>query len=230
MKRHVLVVDDDTSMLALLRFLLEKNDYLVNEAQTYADALGALQTHVFDCALLDVQLPDKSGLMLLQYIRNHSSNPAMPVVMVTGRNDEIDTVLGLEMGADDYISKPVKKRELVARLEVIFRRIELDNRRSGKVIPIGHLNLHTAEKKLTGECGSYILAPKEYTLLFLLASQPGKIFGREELLDKVWGDEVALESRTVDVHIRRLRKKISVEGNEPDIIETIRGYGYRFVR
>lgn len=230
MKRRVLVVDDDTSMLALLRFLLEKNDYLVKEAQTYEEALGVLQTQTFDCALLDVQLPDKSGLMLLQYIRNQSANPAMPVVMVTGRTEEIDTVLGLEMGADDYISKPVKKRELIARLEGVFRRMEMDNRRTGKIIPIGRLKLHTAEKNLEGQLGSYILAPKEYTLLSLLASQPGKIFGREELLDRVWGDEVALESRTVDVHIRRLRKKISVEGNSPDIIETIRGYGYRFVR
>lgn len=226
--RRVLIVDDDVSMLALLRYLLEKNQYLVSEAKTYEEAVFALKGQNFDCAVLDVQLPDKSGLMILQFIRNHAMNPVMPVVMVTGKTDEIDAVLGLEMGADDYIHKPVKKRELLARLDGVFRRIEMDRNRAGHQIPLGTLRLETHSRKLVGEAMDMQLPPREYALLLLLASNPGRIFSREELMDRVWGDEVALESRTVDVHIRRIRQKIEVQGNTGVQIETVRGYGYRY--
>lgn len=230
MKRRILVVDDDESMLVLLKFILENNGYLAVEAQNYGQAVEVLKNERIDCAILDVQLPDKSGLMILQFIRNNYMNPTIPVVMVTSQKDEIDSVLGLEMGADDYIHKPVKKRELIARIEGIFRRIEMDQTSLGHQIPIGKLFLQTLTRRLVSENENIDLAPKEYALLFLLASNPGKVFSRAELLDRVWGVDVAIESRTVDVHIRKIRQKIETHDNFGAQIETVRGYGYRYLK
>jgi len=228
MAKKVLVVDDDPSIVSLIEVILKKDSYEVIAAYNGVQAIEALDENDIDAAILDMMLPDINGLSLLKEIRGHEKSKHIPVMMVTGRDDEIDTVLGLEMGADDYIHKPFKKREFLARLNVIFRRIEQDKASVGSPIAFGNviLNPLTHELKKSGQ--EIILSPKEYKLLLLLVTNPNRVFSRDELLDKVWDDVVAFETRTVDVHIRRLRTKVEEDPQNPVWIETIRGYGYRF--
>ncbi len=230
MTKKVLVVDDDPSIVSLIEVILKKNSYIIIAAYSGDQALKALKEHKVDAAILDMMLPDINGLSLLREIRSHESYKHIPVMMVTGRDDEIDTVLGLEMGADDYIHKPFKKRELVARLNVIFRRIEQDKSSVGEPIVFGNVVLNPLTHQLMKDGNEIGLSPKEYKLLLLLVSNPNKVFSRDELLNKVWDDIVAFETRTVDVHIRRLRAKIEEDPQKPVWIETIRGYGYRFTK
>lgn len=228
MTKKVLVVDDDPSIVSLIEVILKKDSYVTIAAYTGDQAMKALDEHKIDAAILDMMLPDINGLSLLREIRSHAAYKHIPVMMVTGRDDEIDTVLGLEMGADDYIHKPFKKRELVARLNVIFRRIEQDKSAVGEPIVFGDLVLNPLTHEVLKAGAEIALSPKEYKLLLLLMSNPNRIFTRDELLNKVWDDVVAFETRTVDVHIRRLRSKVEDDPQNPVWIETIRGYGYRF--
>jgi len=228
MTRKVLVVDDDPAIVSLIEVILKKNSYIIVAAYSGEQALKALEENEIDAAILDMMLPDINGLSLLKEIRSHTLYKHIPVMMVTGRDDEIDTVLGLEMGADDYIHKPFKKRELVARLNVIFRRIEQDKSSVGHPIHFGNVELNPLTHQLLVEGEDVSLSPKEFKLLLLLVNNPNIVFTRDDLLDKVWDDEVAFETRTVDVHIRRLRSKIETDPQNPVWIETIRGYGYRF--
>ncbi len=228
MVKRVLVVDDDPSIVSLIEMTLKKNSYEIITAYSGTQALEKLDNEDIHAAILDMMLPDINGLALLKEIRKHPRLGHIPVMMVTGRDEEIDTVLGLEMGADDYIHKPFKKRELVARLNVIFRRIEQDKSSIGEPIVFGDLSLNPLTHQLIKSGTELQLSPKEYKLLLLLVTNPNRIYSRDELLDKVWNDEVAFETRTVDVHIRRLRTKIESDPQNPVWIETIRGYGYRF--
>jgi len=228
MIKRVLVVDDDPSIVSLIEVILKKNSYEIIAAYTGAQALEKLEFEQIDAAILDMMLPDINGLSLLKEIRSHPQFSQIPIMMVTGRDEEIDTVLGLEMGADDYIHKPFKKRELVARLNVIFRRIEQDRSNIGQPISFGDVTLNPLTHQLLKGEQEITLSPKEYKLLLLLVSNPNRVYSRDELLNKVWDDEVAFETRTVDVHIRRLRTKVESDPQNPVWIETVRGYGYRF--
>jgi len=228
MIKRVLVVDDDPSIVSLIEVILKKNSYEIIAAYTGAQALEKLEVEQIDAAILDMMLPDINGLSLLKEIRSHPQFSQIPIMMVTGRDEEIDTVLGLEMGADDYIHKPFKKRELVARLNVIFRRIEQDRSNIGQPISFGDVTLNPLTHQLLKGEQELTLSPKEYKLLLLLVSNPNRVYTRDELLNKVWDDEVAFETRTVDVHIRRLRTKVETDPQNPVWIETVRGYGYRF--
>ncbi len=224
----ILVVDDDKSMLDLVRFLLEKNHFHVFTADSYDSALKIVDEVGVDAAILDIVLPDKSGFSLLQYIRTKTANKHIPIIMLTGKTEEIDTILGLELGADDYIYKPFRKRELIARINVLFRRIEMDRLSSGRRMVLGDIAIDMESKRVTYRNEELSLSPKEFELLILLAKSPDRIFSRDEILDRLWDQDVAYDMRTVDVYIRRIREHFRRAGITEDCIETVRGYGYRF--
>lgn len=228
MTKRILIVDDDVAIVSLIEVVLKNENFITVAAYSGEQAMAALEQQEIDAAILDMMLPDINGLTLLKAIRNNARHKHIPVLMVTGKDDEIETVLGLEMGADDYIHKPFKKRELVARLNVIFRRMDIDRSTVGEAVVFGDAVFHPLTHQLTKAGNEVELSPKEYKLLQLFTMNPNRIFTRDELLNKVWDDEVAFETRTVDVHIRRLRAKVEDDPQNPIWIETIRGYGYRF--
>jgi two-component system alkaline phosphatase synthesis response regulator PhoP len=226
--KRVLVVDDDSSMVELIKLILEKNNFTVIGVGTGYDALIKIEEEIVDACLLDMMLPDINGLQLLQKIRALPMGANIPLIMITSTKDEFDTVLGLELGADDFLHKPFNKRELIARLNVIFRRIEQDRQSILMPISFGDVSInpytHTVKK---GE-RLIELTPKEFKLLLYFVTNPNMIFSRDQLLNSVWDDVVAIETRTVDVHIRKLRAKIETDPQNPKWIETVRSYGYRF--
>ena len=230
MQKKILIVDDDVSIVNLVSMILEKNNYLVIRASDGDEALEKVEKYDIDAAILDLMLPDINGLSLLQQIRNNPRVAHIPILMLTSKTEEIDTVLGLEMGADDYIHKPFKKRELVARLNVVFRRIEQDQKIKNKPVLFGDVEMDLISHSVQKSGKDIVMSPKEFQLLAMLASNPGRVYTRDEILDRVWDEEVALETRTVDVHIRRIRKKIEDDPQNPMWIETVRGYGYRLTK
>lgn len=226
--KRVLIVDDDPSMVELIKLILENNNFTVISAGTGEYALKQLEDELVDACLLDMMLPDINGLQLLQQIRALPMGKHIPLIMITSKQDEFDTVLGLELGADDFIHKPFKKRELIARLNVIFRRIEQD--KQSILMPIGFGDVSINPYTHSVKKGEQLLelTPKEFKLLLYLVTNPNMIFSRDQLLNSVWDDVVAIETRTVDVHMRKLRMKIETDPKSPKWLETVRGYGYRF--
>lgn len=226
--KRVLVVDDDPSMVELIKLILENNNFTVMSALTGELALEKLENELIDACLLDMMLPDINGLQLLQKIRALPMGRHIPVIMITSKQDEFDTVLGLELGADDFIHKPFNKRELIARLNVIFRRIEQDKQSILLPITFGDVSINPYTHQVKKRELVIDLTPKEFKLLLYLVTNPNIIFSRDQLLNSVWDDVVAIETRTVDVHMRKLRKKIETNPKAPKWLETVRGYGYRF--
>jgi two-component system alkaline phosphatase synthesis response regulator PhoP len=231
----VLTIDDEEHILELLRYNLEKNGYQVLQALDGETGLKILENNAVDLILLDLMLPGIDGLEVLRQIRNNPKLKQIPVIMLTAKSEEIDTVLGLEMGADDYIGKPFGSHELVARMKAVFRRTsELNKIRNENSIPTDdvitvsgiEINRSTHEIMIDGE--KIELPLKEFELLYLLAKNKGRVFDREYLLEKIWGYEYYGETRTVDVHIRNLRKKIEADDKNPQYIKTVRGVGYKF--
>ena len=207
-KGKILVVDDEEHILELIRYNLDASGYEVIEASDGDDAVKKAINEVPDLILLDLMLPGKDGYDVCRELRSNGKTKAVPIIMLTAKSEEIDKILGLELGADDYITKPFSVRELMARVKAVLRR-------------------YTNHSVICG--GEKIeLTLKEYELLEVLVKNRGKILTREMLLDKVWGYEYIGESRTVDVHIRYLRKKVEKDDKNPKFIETIRGVGYRF--
>ena len=225
--RTVLLVDDDPLICKLIRSALEKNGHAAIQCASGEEALESLQKYAVDAVILDVVLPNMDGLDVLKWIRNHPSHQKLPVIMLTCKNSEIETVLGLEMGADDYLSKPVRYHELIARLKNAFRRMDALGQTTSKILTVHGIELNQEQRTVWINKMPTTLTYREFELLILLARNPGKVFTRDYLLDRLWHDEQIPETRTVDVHIRRLRKKIEEHGLNPDIIETIRSVGYR---
>ncbi|MCT4632965.1 MAG: response regulator transcription factor [Firmicutes bacterium] len=225
--KKILIVDDDISTLDLVAMILQNNNYFPIKAANGREAIKAIENYDIDGAILDMMLPDYSGLDLIKVIRDDQRISSIPVLMLTGKTDEIDTVLGLEIGADDYIHKPFKKRELLARLNAVFRRFYRDDTKK-KILVYGDLIINPLEYWVKIKGREVRLSPKEFNLLLMLSARPGRIFTREEILDKVWGYDIALETRTVDVHVRKLRTKIEKDPGSPKYIETVKGIGYRF--
>lgn len=233
MKKTVLTVDDEENILELLKYNLEKNNFIVLQANTGEAAIELLKTHIVDIILLDLMLPGMDGLEVLKNIRSSEPIKFMPVIMLTAKNEEIDNVLGLEMGADDYIGKPFGVHELLARIKAVLRRTDELARNRGRVedeevIRIGHLIINKSTHEVTVEDQVIELPLKEFELLYLLAKNKGRVFDREYLLEKIWGYDYFGETRTVDVHIRNLRKKIEEDDSNPVYIKTVRGIGYKF--
>ena len=226
-QRTVLVVEDDDSLQDVLSYNLSRKGYRVLQAMDGDAALDMAREEKPDLIVLDIMLPGLDGLEVCRIVRREM---ATPILILTARDQELDKVGGLELGADDYMTKPFSIRELLARVGALIRRREMDvgPPESEKSISVGELalNLEARTAMMSGE--SLDLRPKEYDLLAFMASHPGRAYTRNELLDQVWGTEYFGDPRTVDVHVRWLREKIEREPGSPRHIITIRGTGYRF--
>ena len=223
---RVLVVEDESDVAEMIRYNLQKEGYDVRLAGNGTDALREARDVRPDVILLDIMVPHLNGWEICRRLKQDRDTRAIPVIMVTGRVEEGDKVLGFEMGADDYVTKPFSPRELVARVRAVARRGRPDD--SGRPLRAGDLEIDRErfEVKMKGRLVE--LTRKEFDLLAALVRTPGRVFGREELLDLVWGQDGFVEPRTVDVHVARLRAKfIAARAPEPGI-ETVRGVGYRF--
>ncbi|MDP4144108.1 MAG: response regulator transcription factor [Bacillota bacterium] len=221
----ILVVEDEYSINDILTAALELEGYKVESAFSSKEARELLESFKPDLTLLDINLPDENGFELCRFI---NLNYKIPILMLTARNDIVDKVLGLELGADDYITKPFEIKEVIARIKVALRRVEKYSTLNDDV---GFIKLNTEvsinlEKRIVTRSGENVrLKPKEYDLLAFLVKNRNRVFSRDELLDKVWGFDYEGEDRTVDIHVRRLRAKLD-NPNEISIIETIFGVGY----
>ena len=226
-KKTILAVDDEVHILELLKYNLETNGYTVITVETGEEALDLLSNEKIDAVLLDVMLPQIDGLEVLRRIRNTEKIKKMPVILLTAKSDELDKVLGLETGADDYIAKPFSIRELQARVKAVLRRVS-ERETSEQKISTHGLEIGL-ESKIVKKDGVLIeMSLKEFELLKLLAENPGKVYSRDVLLEKIWSYEYIGETRTVDVHIRHIRKKIEEDDSNPMFIKTVRGFGYKF--
>ncbi|NLK96589.1 response regulator transcription factor [Defluviitalea saccharophila] len=231
-KRKILIVDDEIHILELLKYNLEASGYEVIEAESGEEALEKLNASIA-LVILDFMLPGIDGLEVLRRIRFNEDFKSIPVIMLTAKNEEIDAVLGLEMGADDYIGKPFRIRELLARIKAVLRRKEEteylpQSTEKEKIIQVGNLAINETTRTVKKSDNVIEMPLKEFELLAVLAKNPGRVFSREELLEKIWGYDYVGESRTVDVHIRNLRKKIEDDDSSPFFIKTVRGIGYKF--
>ena len=226
MAKKVLVVDDEKLIVKGLRFSLEQDGMEVDCAYDGEEALEYARSKEYDMVLLDVMLPKMDGFEVCQQIREFSN---MPIVMLTAKGDDMDKILGLEYGADDYITKPFNILEIKARIKAIMRRTGRPEKgKQGKVVEASELRMDLESRRLFIAGKEINLTAKEFDLLELMALNPGKVYGRESLLNTVWGYEYPGDVRTVDVHIRRLREKIETNPSEPKYVHTKWGVGYYF--
>jgi two-component system alkaline phosphatase synthesis response regulator PhoP len=220
----ILIVDDEREIRDLLRYNLEREGYTVLTAQAGEEALERIFATRPDLVLLDLLLPGLSGLEVLREVRAEPSTRELPILLLSARGAEMDKLLGFERGADDYITKPFSPREVIARVEAVLRRVGAA--REPGALTLGPLSLDHARREARIDGGEMTLTPREYELLYFLARHPGRVFSRDELLSKVWGYDFHGETRTVDVHVRRLRAKL---GSGARLIATVTGAGYKFV-
>ncbi len=234
MGKVILAVDDEEHILELLVYNLESNGFRVLTADSGEEGLEILKKEAVDLVLLDIMLPGIDGMEMLKRIRKNPNTAELPVIMLTAKSEEINKVLGLEVGADDYISKPFGIYELVARVKAVLRRSERSKASPAavededEIITIDKIVINNTTHEVMVDGKPVELALKEFELLYVLAKHRTRVFSRETLLDKIWGYEYAGETRTVDVHIRNLRKKIEEDDNKPKYIKTVRGVGYKF--
>ena len=221
----ILVVEDEPAIQELLAVNLRHSGFLVVRAGSAEDAESAIQAALPDLLILDWMLPGKSGVALAKKLRGDERTRELPIIMLTARVHEEDKVLGLEAGADDYITKPFSPKELVARVRAVLRRRQ--PHLAGDIVEVGALSLNPATHRVIAAGVPVELGPTEFRLLLFFMSHPERVYCRAQLLDGVWGDHVFIEERTVDVHIRRLRATLEPTG-EQERIETVRGAGYRF--
>jgi phosphate regulon transcriptional regulator PhoB len=230
--KKILVIDDEKDIVELVSYNLKKEGFSVDSAYDGDAALKKIKSHRYDLIILDLMLPGIQGLDLCRMIRGEPSIANTPIIMLTAKGEELDKILGLEMGADDYITKPFSIRELVARSKAMLRRTEQHKALPSESVSEGNIlrirDMVIDREKYTVFVGKrqIKLSATEFKLLLYLAERTNKIYGRERLLDAVWGDDVYVEPRTVDVHIRRLRTKIEKDPNNPAYIKTMRGVGY----
>lgn len=227
----VLVVDDEQNILELIKYNLEKEGYRVMAAQDGDAALDLAGRERPDLIILDVMLPGFDGLSVCRLLRQNEATRRIPIIMISARGEELDKVLGLELGADDYVTKPFSIRELLARVKARLRGKDDETakeKRDNVVIVHGKLVIDQNRFMVTVDGIRQDLTPKEFDLLRFLAAEPGKVFSREHLLEKIWGYDYMGDSRTVDVHVRHIRQKFEQIPGCPQFIETVRGVGYRF--
>jgi len=225
---RILLVDDEQSIQTLLSYPLRKDGYEVVQASTGREALDRFAEQRFDLVVLDLMLPVLDGLEVCRRIRARSG---VPIIMLTAKSEEIDKVVGLELGADDYITKPFSMREFRSRVKAALRRAEMRTDRDEEdegPLAIGELEMDFARRSVRLAGREVALTFVEFEILGALARNRGRVFGREQLLSRVWGDSAYRDPRTIDVHIRHLREKLERDAKEPDYIFTVRGVGYRF--
>jgi DNA-binding response OmpR family regulator len=223
----VLLVDDEESVQKLLTYPLEREGYTVVQARDGEEALERYRETPVDLVILDLMLPRLDGLAVCRRLREERS--AVPIIMLTARGDEGDKVLGLELGADDYITKPFSIREFMSRVRALLRRAQLSPAGApAEVIEVGDLRIDTTRRSVQARGEAVQLTYLEFELLRTLASHPGRVFTRKQLLDELWGGSEFRDPRTIDVHVRHLREKVERDPAEPELIFTVRGAGYRF--
>ncbi len=223
MKPYVLVVDDEADLLTLVRYNLERDGFEVGEAVDGEEAMAMIAERRPDLVLLDWMLPQFSGIEVCRRVRRSAHTQNLPIIMLTARGEESDRVRGLDYGADDYIVKPFSPSELVARVRAVLRRLRPAF--EAEILQFSDVTMDLAEFRVTRSGDSVRLAPTEFRLLRHFMEHPGRVFTREQLLNAVWGREIYLEPRTVDVHVRRLRRTLNAGGRQ-DIIRTVRATGY----
>lgn len=223
MKPYVLVVDDEADLLTLVRYNLERDGFEVGEAVDGEEAMAMIAERRPDLVLLDWMLPQFSGIEVCRRVRRSAHTQNLPIIMLTARGEESDRVRGLDYGADDYIVKPFSPSELVARVRAVLRRLRPAF--EAEILQFSDVTMDLAEFRVTRSGDSVQLAPTEFRLLRHFMEHPGRVFTREQLLNAVWGREIYLEPRTVDVHVRRLRRTLNAGGRQ-DIIRTVRATGY----
>ncbi len=223
MKPLILIAEDEPAQMELLRYNMESADFRTVVATDGASALALVEEEMPDLVILDWMLPELSGIEVCRRIRSRAETRSLPVIMLTARGEESDRVRGLETGADDYLVKPFSQAELIARIRALLRRAR--PALNGEQLSYGGIVMDVASHRVSRDNISLQLGPTEFRMLRFLLERPGRVYSREQLLDQVWGRDVYVESRTVDVHIRRLRMALEVDG-APDIIRTVRGAGY----
>lgn len=222
---NILVVEDEDAIREMLVMVLEQADFQVTAAASAEEALQSLAENRVDLLVLDWMLPGISGVELARRLKREPGFKDLPIILLTARGEEEDKIRGLEIGADDYVTKPFSPKELIARIKAVMRR-------SGKLsesgqLSVGDLTLDAEQHRLTISGKTLDVSPTEFRLMQFFMTHPDKVYSRTHLLDQVWGRSVYIEERTVDVHIRRLRKLLA-EFDREDLIQTVRGFGYRF--
>jgi len=227
LNKRVLIIEDDKDIVELVRYNLEKEGFQVTGVSDGLTGLAQVKKAPPDLLLLDLMLPGLSGLEICKDLRRDAKFARLPILMLTARGDEADRVVGLELGADDYVTKPFSPRELVARVKALLRRVE-PAAAPEKVIEVGRLRIDPGSYRVTRDSKPLPLSTLEFRLLYHLASRPNRVFTRDQLLDAVWGSERFVTPRSVDVYIRRLREKVEADPENPAHLKTVRGAGYLF--
>jgi two-component system alkaline phosphatase synthesis response regulator PhoP len=224
---RIVIIEDEKDIVELVRYNFRKEGFEVESFGRGREGLDFLRRHPVDIVLLDILLPDDDGFNICRRLRGDERLRGLPVIFLTAKGEEVDRVLGLEIGGDDYVVKPFSPRELVARVKAVLRRQERVAEKR-EVVEAGSVRLDTRTQEVTVGGRPVQLSALEFKLLYHLASHPRHVFNRDRLLDEVWGRDRFVTPRTVDVHIRRLREKIEPLPNRPQFLQTVRGSGYRF--
>ncbi len=220
--KKILIADDEPDILEIVSYNLGKEGYEVHTAKDGNEALEKAKQLNPDLIILDIMMPKKTGVEVCQILRSQPAFQDTLIIFLTALSDEDSQVRGLETGADDYVSKPISPKVLISRVNALFRRIS-NKEDTGKSLQVGNINIDPVKFLVTIDGQELILAKKEFELLYLLASRPGRVFLRNEILSQVWGNDVIVGDRTIDVHIRKVRQKLGV-----DCITTVKGVGYKF--
>lgn len=223
--KNIIIVDDEEDIVELVSYNLKKEGFAVDSTSDGESALKIIRRGGYNLVILDLMLPGIQGLELCRILRNDPKTAGLPIIMLTAKDEEVDKVLGLELGADDYITKPFSPKELIARVKAVLRRIA-EKPVLEKILKIEKLEIDRERYIVSINRRPLKLSATEFKLLLFLAERPGKVFSREQLLDAIWRDEAFVEPRTVDVHIRRLRTQIEKDPSKPRYIKTRRGIGY----
>ena len=218
----ILIADDEPDIIEIISFHLNKAGYEVESAKDGSEAIEKAKIFNPDCIILDVMMPKRTGFEVCEYLRSQKQFDKTLIVLLTALNDEASHIKGLELGGDDFISKPISPKVLVSRITALFRRLQ-PTESDKKVITINDLIIDITQYKTVLKGVTHVLAKKEFELLYLLAAQTGRVFLRGEILSQVWGNDVIVGDRTIDVHVRKVRQKLGI-----DCITTVKGVGYKF--
>jgi two-component system alkaline phosphatase synthesis response regulator PhoP len=218
----ILIADDEPDIVEIISFHLEKAGYIVASAKDGSEAIEKAKQFQPDCIIFDFMMPKRNGFEVCEYLRSNKEFDNTFIVLLTALNDEASHIKGLELGGDDFVNKPISPKVLVSRINALFRRIQPVSSEK-KIIQVKDLIIDATQYKTSINSKIFVLAKKEFELLYLLAAQPGRVFLRNEILSQVWGNDVIVGDRTIDVHVRKIRVKLGV-----DLITTVKGVGYKF--